>query len=493
MTALAIREAKRRRIPVFDFNLCVSLKASPALDAKTVLGTAEATLPTLARMAGASTVSGGPSTTSPLPLPSAAAAAPTASAVAAVSAASAAAVGNNSSVSADETLSADWASTASALSEGTEWNDAGEVGEFTANLDVAGGGNRADDGSGHDISPLGRRVRDESPDFRSGSSDEVQGGLEQRGAAKVAKGSRSIPKEPDDAIGGYRAAPAATERGVWGGGAKFLLDPVLETPLPKSQVRVDVSESYSRKPHPDPEVQSLLVLYNTYYIVLRIVVPSRFDWPLVAPVMSVSASSPRYRIEDETREQVLRSGVKLFKAHRRRVCCTVLLALASVVIIRNRLLCSPYLVQDVRYRTYMGCAFSHSPSHASLRLTLSLLLHKVEANVESLWQEQLAKNPLLFNGLKFRLAGFSTEGALNAGAAASLATITPTATLTNSADMAGSTTDSSEGGDIPAAVPTPSVRIQATQPPRSRSPTSTPTRKLSLRLGLTDYRTFRGG
>lgn len=54
-SALAIQEAKRRKIPVFDFNLSVSLKATPTLDAKTVIGPAEITLPMLVRMAGAPT------------------------------------------------------------------------------------------------------------------------------------------------------------------------------------------------------------------------------------------------------------------------------------------------------------------------------------------------------------------------------------------------------------------------------------------------------
>lgn len=42
---------------------------------------------------------------------------------------------------------------------------------------------------------------------------------------------------------------------AWGGGAEYLLKPALETPLRRDQVRVDVAEAYSRKPHPDPEVR----------------------------------------------------------------------------------------------------------------------------------------------------------------------------------------------------------------------------------------------
>lgn len=89
-----------------------------------------------------------------------------------------------------------------------------------------------------DESPLGRRVRDES------SSDG------DAGDAKVARCS----------AGGIHSAMPGEEShesprpGVWGGGARYLLEPVLATPLRKEQVRVDLSEAYSRKPHPDPEV-----------------------------------------------------------------------------------------------------------------------------------------------------------------------------------------------------------------------------------------------
>lgn len=110
-------------------------------------------------------------------------------------------------------------------------------------------------------------------------------------------------------------------------------------------------------------------------------------------------------------------------------------------------------------------AFAHIPL-ASPRL---IPRDKVEASIEALWQEQLSKNPLLFNGSKFRLAGYSTEGDHTSVAAAAAAV---------SSDAAES---SSEGG-----------RKTPPPPPRSRSPTSPPTRKLRLRLGLTDYRTFRG-
>ncbi|CAN0556919.1 unnamed protein product, partial [Ectocarpus sp. 12 AP-2014] len=54
------------------------------------------------------------------------------------------------------------------------------------------------------------------------------------------------------------ARPSAARDGdmAWGGGAEYLLEPALETPLRRDQVRVDVAEGYSRKPHPDPEVEA---------------------------------------------------------------------------------------------------------------------------------------------------------------------------------------------------------------------------------------------
>lgn len=105
----------------------------------------------------------------------------------------------------------------------------------------------------------------------------------------------------------------------------------------------------------------------------------------------------------------------------------------------------------------------------------------MEANVEALWQEQLAKNPRLFNGSKFRLAGYSTEGdRTTAAQAAGAGAASPTG---------GDKSDSSDGRE--AATTTPPQRQQQQQQ-RPRSPSSPPTRRLRLRLGLTDYRTFRG-
>lgn len=111
---------------------------------------------------------------------------------------------------------------------------------------------------------------------------------------------------------------------------------------------------------------------------------------------------------------------------------------------------------------------------------------QVEANIEVLWHEQLAKNPLLFNGSKFRLAGFSTEGDRKSSA-------TVTATANAAGGAVSDTTDSSDGGGGGGrhTPPLPSLTNAARR--RSRSPTSSPpTRKLRLRLGLTDYRSFRG-
>lgn len=120
---------------------------------------------------------------------------------------------------------------------------------------------------------------------------------------------------------------------------------------------------------------------------------------------------------------------------------------------------------------------------------------QVEANIEVLWQEQLTKNPLLFNGSKFRLAGFSTEGDRKSSATA---TATATANVAAGGAVSDTTEDSSDGGrgsgrNTPPPRPPPPPPTNAARRGQSRSPTSSPpTRKLRLRLGLTDYRTFRG-
>lgn len=105
----------------------------------------------------------------------------------------------------------------------------------------------------------------------------------------------------------------------------------------------------------------------------------------------------------------------------------------------------------------------------------------MEANIEALWQEQLSKNPLLFNGSKFRLAGYSTEGDHTAAAAAAASNDT-----TESSERTATAERGTAGGAAGVGRTTPPP------PPRSCSPVSPPTRKLRLRLGLTDYRTFRG-
>ena len=197
-TALAIREAKRRCVPVFDFNVSVCLKTSPSFNAKTVLGPAEATLPTLARLAGVPIFMGGQDCSS-------------------------------------TSVSSTSPSTSPTIEQQLQEKKQREE----------GGGNSEDDES-----PLGRRARDESFNDNGDASD-----------AKVA---RCFPgggaTHGGDAAGGPVLAAAAVAKavddraGVWGGGAKYLLEPVLEPPLRKDQVRVDLSEAFSRKPHPDPEV-----------------------------------------------------------------------------------------------------------------------------------------------------------------------------------------------------------------------------------------------
>lgn len=69
-----------------------------------------------------------------------------------------------------------------------------------------------------------------------------------------------------DATAGIAAAEVVAAGGAggtslatWGGGATFLLDPVLSTPLRKDQVRIDLSEEFSRKVHPDKEVRCLVL------------------------------------------------------------------------------------------------------------------------------------------------------------------------------------------------------------------------------------------
>lgn len=209
--ALAIREAKRRYLPVFDFNVSVHLKASPSLDAKTVLGPAEATLPALAKLAGVPLQTGDDHS-------------------------------DGGGSSAGSSSSRNGSGSGSGRSTSPSSTSTIEHEHQNLHQQDEGGGEEGE-GIG-DESPLGRRARDES------SSDG------DAGDAKVARCSTGgihsvMPAEEDH----ESATPAPTPMpGVWGGGARYLLEPILETPLRKEQVRVDLSEAYSRKPHPDPEV-----------------------------------------------------------------------------------------------------------------------------------------------------------------------------------------------------------------------------------------------
>ncbi|CAM9420606.1 unnamed protein product [Ectocarpus sp. 13 AM-2016] len=372
LTSLAIREAKRRGIPVFDFNVSVSLKSSPALDAKTVLGRAEATLPALASASGVSIA------TTPTATPSPAAAA------AAVAMAESATGNSGSSIGGSS-------------SGGFSERECPEVGPVAAPVPARGedGGEFVDGRtspaattSGDDSgSPLGRRRRRAPEDASSGggsggggggggssggdssggdvpqAEEEEEENDEQHRGAKRAKcvlhPASGIAVVDAAAVGEpvtpmARPSTAGDVDMAWGGGAEYLLEPALETPLRRDQVRVDVAEAYSRKPHPDPE-------------------------------------------------------------------------------------------------------------------------------------EQLAKNPLLFNGSKFRLAGFSTEGDRKSSA-------TATGTANAAGGAVSDTTDSCDGGGGGGRHTPPLPPLTNAARRRSRSPTSSSprTRKLRLRLGLTDYRTFRG-
>ena len=123
-------------------------------------------------------------------------------------------------------------------------------------------------------SPAGRRAREDS-------AGGVAGKISELGTSRPTKKTKTLNGWVDgaDVAGGpgtaAAAAVAAVEAaveaaGVWGGGAPFLLEPALDTPLRKDQVRVELSEAYSRKPHPDREVRTsydirVAVKYTAYH------------------------------------------------------------------------------------------------------------------------------------------------------------------------------------------------------------------------------------
>lgn len=106
---------------------------------------------------------------------------------------------------------------------------------------------------------------------------------------------------------------------------------------------------------------------------------------------------------------------------------------------------------------------------------------QVYAIIETLWQEQLAKNPLLFNGCKVRLTGNPTKGDYSAGNASPIAVVSY---ATDGSDGGGG-----KGGGGGSGRGAGKGRMSPLQLPRSRSPSSPPTNKWLLRLGYTDYRT----
>lgn len=115
---------------------------------------------------------------------------------------------------------------------------------------------RAGDSSGdqtEDISPLGRRSRADSPD---GDADILVESMTTKVPRSLGTVTATAAERGGDAAVG--SVHAAGFPGEWGGGAEFLLDPVLTTPLQRDQVRVDLSEEFSRKAHPDQEVKFLV-------------------------------------------------------------------------------------------------------------------------------------------------------------------------------------------------------------------------------------------
>ena len=311
---------------MFDFNLSVSLKVSPALNAKTVIGPAEATLPTLAALAGVTLA------TSPSPTATVAAAEKPAGELPVVATAKAAATaattadnpnhnhnaihncnngsnrtsgggggsaGNRSSVKCDSSIngcsgnssggtssdcngsnysgtssngsrSSSGSSSSSSSSSSGSSSGSGCVNHGIGSSRTATRGNgptcgNDEEGTRHG-SPTGRRTRE----YSAGTEGDKSYQLEESRPAKKARTSYNGIDGADAAAGPATAAAAAAAAAaeavaaaaagrLWGGGAPFILEPALETPLRKDQVRVELSEAYSRKPHPDREVRTSIL------------------------------------------------------------------------------------------------------------------------------------------------------------------------------------------------------------------------------------------
>ena len=312
---------------MFDFNLSVSLKVSPALNAKTVIGPAEATLPTLAALAGVTLA------TSPSPTATVAAAEKPAGELPVVATAKAAATaattadnpnhnhnaihncnngsnrtsgggggsaGNRSSVKCDSSIngcsgnssggtssdcngsnysgtssngsrsSSGSSSSSSSSSSSGSSSGSGCVNHGIGSSRTATRGNgptcgNDEEGTRHG-SPTGRRTRE----YSAGTEGDKSYQLEESRPAKKARTSYNGIDGADAAAGPATAAAAAAAAAaeavaaaaagrLWGGGAPFILEPALETPLRKDQVRVELSEAYSRKPHPDREVRTSIL------------------------------------------------------------------------------------------------------------------------------------------------------------------------------------------------------------------------------------------
>lgn len=243
--------------------MSVSLKASPALDAKTVLGRAEATLPALASAAGVSIATKATATPSP-------------------AAAAAAESGGGNSGRSNGGSSNGGCSERSCPEVGPVATPAASAGGEDGGESVDGRTSPAATTSGDDSgSPLGRRRRaheDGSSGVGDGGSsggDSSSGDVPQADEEGDEAGQHRGAKRPKCVVnpasgGGADAAavgepvmpmarppPAGVDDVAWGGGAEYLLEPALETPLRRDQVRVDVAEAYSRKAHPDPEVRGV--------------------------------------------------------------------------------------------------------------------------------------------------------------------------------------------------------------------------------------------
>ncbi|CAM9212534.1 unnamed protein product, partial [Phaeothamnion confervicola] len=259
VTSLALDEARRRRLPIFDFDLRPSLTSTPVLDVRNIDGPAEATLPLLAArlnllMAASATAAGAAADSeaaSPVPPPPPSARAQRSDGTALLS--GDVREGGDRGCNDDDDDCSFGAISSTALPQNKRMRDS-----------YSGHDAKAVKSEGNSSGGRGSSGGDGSGGSNGGSSSYGTG----EGASTIRHFERvGFTLGSDGRIIDTTCSSGGDGPGSGGSGAlqpsrrivetrlRYDLAPILPTPLPRSAVRAELSSRHRRRVHPDPSLE----------------------------------------------------------------------------------------------------------------------------------------------------------------------------------------------------------------------------------------------